>query len=1119
MPSETYTIQYLNGGVSYTSNKTTRLVKIPFQLKNSSSQLVTSQMTFTSLKGAYTQETINSTNIADNYPHTWENPNTSAPQTPSGNLWTDTYIEYDSSDSTYYMYVPFGGAQTTEPEHIIINFSSDDTYDGDYVLCSDILPQANPSKYTEVSGCKKYAVYETVENNGETTEVAKYYLAAINLFIRRELISTSQGKDEYDNIVQINNYGERIYTVAPTSGGSCTPYLSWAIIDTSGNIKRIATYGKLLGANLSVGDENPYASDGMRFSSFVNDPNAENMCEYLIYSGIGDSTSSTFDSNGSFSTASGQNKNFSATIYGATSNEVDSRNIYFQLSGSNFTTSPAVTAMSVYTNAPTALSLSITGSSGSNGYTGFYKKHGRFFPSKYVSVTFSAISDIGMTYEISGAGIASSVTGTLKSGIAYQHLLKLASPPNWLNGSDWPATIHLTVTTDAGTTSETESTIKVIPKLYRTTHLNLRDASTEYAHEVTHGVSDTVMVEKQIDELNFTRSWNEIWYPETHGSPLNADGTINATEAIRVAKISASSTNASDQSDLIKYDKLAFQSGSNNTQLAVDSDGRYVQNTELWSQTKKYPARVNSRLVDNKYEKYWIIDNTGSPDFQLEFELFDFSSSITKYPENLCSRYSGDSVSVFDASAPGCLYDNPVVDENGIAHWQLKDSTKLVHLFSLKGSCFHKDTNPFTLLDSEIGGSLSEGEGLGFTCPSISSCSRICIVPFTDYGDDDDSRGSGFKLKAGPKHSKEYYNYEYQNDTGEFWIHMAPASGGNGSWSSSSNIKIAYSYYESTADMDVERGTVTFTSRPLYPLLATFMNYLYLYKDTSLNGYPHMYFSMYNRDKVESPEDTTLSYNASRRNCIMSFVATQDDFVDYMNMSFYVSYSGSDPVKTQIYDANSANNDSSGRLTAYRIDGDTGILRCTSDTPPRGRLFADYYHHTFYRLTSDGYGDLYFYGSGILVPASSTDVYKDWTYVDLKIVNEGSNTLSGGLLTFLARGYVTKGTVVDTVIDQNRPWDIQEGTTAETVNRTGARMRTSYASLNIDGECVATRANAFGARSSQTCSLGDIAPKGVVYVRVFWCIAANAQGTAWIEVSRGRKTYSAEMSGKYFIFN
>jgi hypothetical protein len=189
------------------------------------------------------------------------------------------------------------------------------------------------------------------------------------------------------------------------------------------------------------------------------------------------------------------------------------------------------------------------------------------------------------------------------------------------------------------------------------------------------------------------------------------------------------------------------------------------------------------------------------------------------------------------------------------------------------------------------------------------------------------------------------------------------------------------------------------------------------------------------------------------------------------------------------------------------IDKDTGMLTFTNSTSnpiPRGRIFANYMYHSYYRLTSDGYGDLYFYGSGILVPAAATDSYSDWTYVDLKIVNEGTNTLQDGTLQFLSRGYITKGTVVDTVLDNNRPWDVQKGSVAETVQRTGAVCNTDYSKLSL-----ANRGNAYNSTKSQTCVFGTLAPKSHVYVRVFWCIANNEQGTAWIDCTKGSKVFSS----------
>ncbi|MBR4316284.1 MAG: hypothetical protein IKP65_04910 [Alphaproteobacteria bacterium] len=119
------------------------------------------------------------------------------------------------------------------------------------------------------------------------------------------------------------------------------------------------------------------------------------------------------------------------------------------------------------------------------------------------------------------------------------------------------------------------------------------------------------------------------------------------------------------------------------------------------------------------------------------------------------------------------------------------------------------------------------------------------------------------------------------------------------------------------------------------------------------------------------------------------------------------------------------NTSQSGKLSnGYSFVKDTGILTFNNKIP-LGRFLANYYYHTFYRLTSDGYGDLYFYDTGVIVPAPEQNSYKDWAYVDVKIVNEGMASLNQGVLQFLTRGYVTKGTIVDTVLDQNRPWDVQ----------------------------------------------------------------------------------------------
>ena len=277
---------------------------------------------------------------------------------------------------------------------------------------------------------------------------------------------------------------------------------------------------------------------------------------------------------------------------------------------------------------------------------------------------------------------------------------------------------------------------------------------------------------------------------------------------------------------------------------------------------------------------------------------------------------------------------------------------------------------------------------------------------------------------------------------------------------------------------------------------------------------PYGRFSAY--DKTEGPDQDTGYLNP---HCIRTFATTEDDYVDYVDPAFYVEPIGTEMNTASIYNVDE--NTFVGKMVrGYSCNRDTGILVIDdSVTTPLGRLFGMYSYHTFYRLTSDGYGDLYFYGTGVLVPATVSNSYTDWAYVDLRIVNEGTNTLHDGLLQFLARGYITTGSVVDTVLDNNRPWDVQEGTTAETVQRTGARVATSHSALNNGTNSKATRTNAFNARASQSAVLGTIDPKGMVYVRVFWCIANNAEGTAWIDCTRGKKLYSGELAGRYYVFS
>ena len=1092
--------------VSYTNSINGRLVHVPFKVvypSDASGVELTRQFNFNTLRGAHTSGETNFSNSSANYPFQWSvetldhhaNLNTSVDamwnNAEPNNDFAPPSIERIGTDGdfTYYMNVPFGKSDFPTGAYIEVDrsVSHDSTTSlGGYY--EKIEGDSNPHEYD---------VYRMKDANNKY-----YFMLPMKIaYTINDSISGTTYKIEFPLNAETSPYNY---------------FMAWCILASNGD-------GSAPETNLILSSSTDQPTSAKNVMAIAND--------FIQYSGMtitmpdanksfgkGYTTSTnnlTISSTGTLSITSGNIKNpdndyFSQERNGAEQENGQEHDIYFSLKDDDGnTTVPKKVTMKVYQIKPSKLSLVVTGSSGSQNYTGYYVKHGRMFPSELVSVAFSAESNLDMTYRVYG-DVKKEYSGNLVNRVSYKHIMKLDSHSDKDYGKNpllYPLgtstklgrtkmSIHLEVTDEAGNTDTLKRDIMWMPQLYRLAHLNLREpSSSDYSHKMSS--QNSPILQRVVDTNNYTRSWNEIWYPETHGSPTSGDGSVNHDEALDFAKNPTSEL-------LEKYDPLALL--DNGEELAKDTDGRYLQDVGRWDRTKVYPAKENSRLVNNTYQKYWIIDNSGNPDLQLEFEIFDFSSSITKFPENLNARTSGDSLSVFDASDPDCVYSNPVVDEYGRKHWVLKDSTKLSHLFTLKGSGFDKANNKPAIIDSDVGDQL-EDTGNGFICPAILQCSRICIVPFTDYGTETESRASGFKLKAGKIRYSEYENYECIEETGEVWVHVRM----NDSWTVPSNLEMMYDYYESKIDIDSDSGVASFTSRQVYPVLGTFSNYLYLYKkderdsNVYVAGYPHSYFSAQNTGS-----------NEQSLNCIKTFATSQDDLQDYSSKAFYVSYMGTEPVKNQIYDPNVATNDSSGKFTAYSMDNDTGILKVNSETPPRGRLFADYYYHTFYRLTSDGYGDLYFYGNGILVPASATKSYTDWTYVDLKIVNEGGNTLNDGTLTFLARGYITKGSVVDTVLDQNRPWDVQEGTTAETVNRTGAGYSTSFS--NLDATYPANRATAFDARANQSLSFGTIEPKQTIFVRVFWCIAQNAAGTAWIDCSRGNKCYSGELSGTYFIF-
>ena len=92
----------------------------------------------------------------------------------------------------------------------------------------------------------------------------------------------------------------------------------------------------------------------------------------------------------------------------------------------------------------------------------------------------------------------------------------------------------------------------------------------------------------------------------------------------------------------------------------------------------------------------------------------------------------------------------------------------------------------------------------GFILPTIDTTSRICLILYTD----NDYQRSGFKLKAGTRHSVAYYCYEMNRETGELWIHQHPGTVST-HWRSPEKASTTHQYLTTTVTVDHESGVLT----------------------------------------------------------------------------------------------------------------------------------------------------------------------------------------------------------------------------------------------------------------------------------------------------------------------
>lgn len=754
--------------------------------------------------------------------------------------------------------------------------------------------------------------------------------------------------------------------------------------------------------------------------------------------------------------------------------------------------------LTVQTDEITNVSMKIAGSSGSSFFTGFFPDaSGRFTPTDLVSVSYSAAAPIEIRIKFTGGLFIKDVDfeHTYEETGISQKTGRLSA--STLGGTDTYFTINMTVQDIAGNVHEESRSLTHIARLWRMTGTNIKEDDAGYQTKLYSVLSTATALEipkSKTSNEEFTRQWEDIFYPNTHGYPKNSDGKINYSEALRISRsVDESGINGPTTEELTMYDQL--QLSNDGSSLSTDSDDRYM--TSGWQRNKTY-ARMESSSYGESGEnlRYWIIDNTGYSDLKLEFEYFDLNNQISNIPPNILSPYDGDVLVIYDAQAEGCLEE--IVDIYGNKTYKIKDSSLLVELFAFTGSCYTED------IKMKSGASLPITQtGNGFITSAITTTSKICLILYTD----NDYQASGFKIKAGPRHNVIYNNYDVNHDTGEAWIHQEPGTAMN-RWYSPSRAASTHQYMTANIAFDFENGILTLDSRSGATITGDFTVYNYLFKDGSAE-LPATYFA------YSDPGTGAESHPNLKK-----FLLYNDDCIDYYEVTLSVVPTGIIPDYSNIYSfQNSAQN--FGKIVSdFETNKDKGTISFTSSIP-LGRIFASYSYHSYYRLTNDGYGDLLFYDNA-LVPSSdySTTGLRDWTYVDLMIYNEGSNSLSEGVMKFMSRGYVEgsgNSQTVTQVVDENRPWDVQSGTIAETVNRTGANFNVSYNGLAAKSRGAAV--NTINNTSAGGVSFGStMLPRSKAYIRLYWCLAQNdSNSPSYVVTTRGKKLWSSELSGKYFV--
>jgi hypothetical protein len=741
------------------------------------------------------------------------------------------------------------------------------------------------------------------------------------------------------------------------------------------------------------------------------------------------------------------------------------KRIYVMAKDSYFNTSSTCTdSIFLHKTPPAFLFSSITGTVPDNqSYTGIsVMKDGSFVPDRRVNVKFYATDSLDMQVKITGDVEAGPNTGVwipYKTG----HSILVDNLDVTLSGTDFnydaSASIVVTFRDAVGNESSISKIIRLNTKIFKCSNRLLRAPSSEYDHQVYEANQDgnsILLAKNQAVQNVYKKKWNDIFYPTSHSYPVNADGTMNISQSISMSQTSTSFNDAVQLADgAIVYDTQGRVSTVNWT-----SDG-----------TKDYMANESSSTP-----RHWIVDNSGYGDIVLEFEHFHLNPNAYNLPpnRNKPKAYNGDCLIIYDASDP--LATQSVTGSDGNTSYVLSDSSKLVQLYVYTGSGIQ-------VMELGSGYSANANANGGFVTPPIalgSGNNRICMILYSDASHQD----SGFKLKGGPRHNVTFVNYDMDDSNGELWLHKYPDGR-----SYDGAMRMVYDYMDSDIKYDYDAGRVIFAVQPSGIVTADYSHYV-------------------NTEDMIPMDFTRL------------FVSSFDDYVDYLDVYMYATPSGQQLGKIANYDFTAPK--PSGKVSSnFTVDKDRGVVEFNSGVgsghdemfyvPVDYRLTMDYYHHTYKRLTNDGYGTLTFKDSTVV--ADSTPLYPDYTWVDVKLINEGDAILESGALKFLSRGYdADNDGIMDQVLDVNRPWDTQEGTKEETYDKVAMEVRTNY---TFSVKPTKTEAMAILSQWKNRSFGFDFYPRTRAYGRICW-VLGGVSGSSYPTTSVGRKTFSAEIEGKFY---